>query len=292
MIVVPGPASKELGGKIAKELNAKVIGVFFKQFPDGESYVRFEGELENENVVIVQSTCPPQDSNLIRLFLLAGTAKDLGAKKVVVVVPYLAYARQDKRFLPGEAVSVNVMARVLKAIDIDGLVTVNVHEEKVLKKFDFPAKNVSAMGVLAKYFKEKGFDGAFALAPDDGALELAKEAAEVLGGGYDWLYKKRDLHTGEVETKAKKLDVAGRDVIIFDDIISTGGTIVNAAKILKEQGARRIFAACAHPLLIGNAIERILSSGVEEIVGTDSVPSMVSKVSVAPVIAKSLAEDF
>jgi ribose-phosphate pyrophosphokinase len=217
-------------------------------------------------------------------------AKDLGAEKVVTVVPYLAYARQDKRFLPGEAISIETVAKLLEATGIDQLLTVNVHEEKVLKKFHFPAKSLSAISLLAKYFRDKGLAGAFSLAPDEGALWLAKEAERVLGGGCGFLRKERDRYTGEISVERKELDVKGRDVIVFDDIISTGGTIAAAVKMLKEQGARRVYAACAHPLLVGEAQRKIMQSGAEEVVGTDCVPSPVSVVSVAPLIAEALAE--
>ena len=290
MKIIPGPSSTKLGNSIAEILGIETVRIAHKKFPDGESYVRFEGEVAGEEVAIVQTTGPPQDTNLIQLFILADAAKDLGAKRVIAVVPYLAYARQDKRFLPGEAISIQTIGKLLKASGIDELLTVNVHQEKILEKFEIPARNVSAIGLLANYFKSRGLEGAFALAPDKGASEFAIEASKILGGGYGWLHKERDRYTGEVKTEEKTLDVSGKDAIIFDDIISTGGTTANAVKILKKQGARRIFAACVHPLMIGNAKERILQSGAEEIVGTDSVPSDVTVVSLAPLLAKALAE--
>jgi len=290
MNIVSGPSSTKLGNSIAEILGIETVRVAHKKFPDGESYIRFEGEVAGEEVAIVQTTGPPQDTNLIQLFILADAAKDLGAKRVIAVVPYLAYARQDKRFLPGEAISIQTIGKLLKTSGIDELLTVDVHQEKILEKFEIPARNVSAIGLLANYFKSRGLEGAFALAPDKGASEFAIEASKILGGGYGWLHKERDRYTGEVKTEEKTLDVSGRDAIIFDDIISTGGTTANAVKILKKQGARRIFAACVHPLMIGNAKERILQSGAEEIVGTDSVPSDITVVSLAPLLAEALAE--
>jgi len=288
MKIIPGPSSTKLGNSIAEILGIETVRIAHKKFPDGESYIRFEGEVAGEEVAIVQTTGPPQDTNLIQLFILADAAKDLGAKRVIAVVPYLAYARQDKRFLPGEAISIQTIGKLLKASGIDELLTVNVHQE-ILEKFEIPARNISAIGLLANYFKSRGLEGAFALAPDKGASEFATEASKILGGGYGWLHKERDRYTGEVKTEEKTLDVSGKDAIIFDDIISTGGTTANAVKILKKQGARRIFAACVHPLM-RNAKERILQSGAEEIVGTDSVPSDVTVVSLAPLLAKALAE--
>jgi ribose-phosphate pyrophosphokinase len=289
MIIIPGPASQELGKKIAEQLKAKTVTVVFKKFPDGESYIRLEGEVKNKEVVIVQTTCPPQDTNLFQLFLIADTAKDIGAKKVTAVIPYLAYSRQDKRFLPGEASSTETVARLLKESGIDELVTVNAHDQKVLSKFPFPADSVSAIPLLAEHFKTKGLQGAFALAPDEGAKEYALAAAKVLNGGHGWRHKERDHYTGAISFRDEKFDVKDKDAIIFDDIISTGGTTTEAVKMLKAQGARRVYSACVHPLLIGEAEKKIMGNGASEIVGTDCVPSRVSKVSVAPLIAKALA---
>ncbi|MEA2089632.1 MAG: ribose-phosphate diphosphokinase [Thermoproteota archaeon] len=290
MIVIPGPASQELGEKIAKLLNVETAPVVFKKFPDGETYIRLEGDLKGEELVIVQTTSPPQETRLMQLFLMADTAEELGAKTLTAVVPYLAYARQDRRFLPGEAVSIRTVAKLLATSGVNRLLTVNVHKEKVLKKFGFPAKSLSAMTVLAEHFKDKGLAGAFAIAPDEGALGLAEEAGKVLGGGYGWLRKKRDRYTGGITTEKKQFDVEGKDVIIFDDIISSGKTTANAVKILTEQNARRVYAACVHPLLMGDAEKIIMRSGAEAVVGTDSVPSSVSVVSVAPLIARALTE--
>lgn len=290
MKIILGPASRELGERIAELLGVETVPLVSKTHPDGEAYIRLEDSVKNEDVAIIQTTSPPQDTRLIQLAFIADAAKRHGAKKVTAVVPYLAYARQDKIFLQGEAISIEAVAHMLNAVGIDSLITVNVHQEKVLSRFPFPAKNVSAIPLLADYFKRKGFAKAFALAPDMGAIYIAEEAKKVLGGECGYLEKHRDRYTGQISVEKKTFNVKGKTVIIFDDIISTGGTIVAAAKILKELGAEKVFAACAHPLLIGDAEKRILDAGVEEIIGTDSVPSQVSKVSLAPLIAKQLKE--
>jgi ribose-phosphate pyrophosphokinase len=290
MKIVLGPASQQLGEKIAQLLNAETVPVAFKTFPDGESYIRLEGKVQNEEAFIVQTTSPPQDPKLIQLAFIADAAKRNGAKKVTAIVPYLAYARQDKAFLPGEAISIETIARMLKAAGIDSLITVNVHQEKVLTKFPFPAKSVSAISLLAEYFKSKGYVEAFALAPDKGAMHIAEQAKKILGGECGYLEKQRDRYTGQISVEKKTFDVKGKTAIVFDDIISTGGTIVAASRVLKELGAEKVYAACVHPLLIGDAEKRILEAGVEEIVGTDSVPSHVSKVSIAPLLSKEIWE--
>ena len=289
MIVVPGPASQVLGKKVAEILNAKVVDVNLKVFPDGEYCLRFEGDVAGEEVVVVQTTGPPQDTNVMHLLLMLDTAKELGAKKVTAVVPYLAFSRQDKRFLAGEAISAETLVKLIEACGVDSFITVNIHAKNTLNMFKVPTKNLSAITLLAEHFKSRRLDGAFSLSPDKGAIGLAAEANRVLCGGCGWLKKERDRYTGEIQVEEKSLNVEGRDVIVFDDIISTGGTIARAIKMLKSQGARRVYAACVHPLLIGEAKTKILESGADKIVSTDSIPSSVKVVSLAPLIAEALA---
>jgi ribose-phosphate pyrophosphokinase len=286
--IVLGPASQELGEKISQLTSIPIVPVASKSFPDGESYIRLEGNVQDEHVVVVQTTGAPQERRLMQLAFMAAAAKRNKARKVTAVVPYLAYARQDKIFLPGENVSIETVAQMLKAAGVDALVTVNVHSESALSRFPFPAKTLSAISLLAEYFVQKGCKKAFALAPDKGAMYIAQQAQSVLQGEAGHLEKQRDRYTGQTSQTGKGLNVKGQTVIIFDDIISTGGTIVGAAKILRELGAAHVYTACVHGLLIGDAEKRILDAGVEEIVSTDSVPSHVSKVSLAPLIAKAL----
>jgi len=288
MKIILGPSSKELGERISQTNGLEKVPVASKTFPDGEAYVRLEGNVQNEDVCIVQTTSPPQDIRLMQLAFIANAAKRNGAKKAIAIVPYLAYARQDKIFLQGETVSIEVTARMLNAAGVDELITVNVHQENALSKFPFPAKSISAISLLGEYFVQRGFKKAFALAPDKGAMYIAHEAKKVLKGENGHLEKERDRYTGQVKIAKKQFNVKGATAIVFDDIISTGGTIVNAARILKDLGASRIFAACVHPLLVGDAEKRILDAGVEEIIGTDSVPSEVSKVTLAPLISKEI----
>ena len=288
MIILPGPASKNLGEKISEFLKVRKVEVNFKFFPDGESYIRLKGEVQSEDVVIVQTTSPPQDTRILQLVLMVDAVKRGGAKKVTVISPYLAYSRQDRCFLKGEALSIEAIAKIFKAIGINHLITVNIHKEQVLSKFPFPTKNVSAVPLLAYYFKKKNFKKSFLLAPDKGAMYIIEEAKKVLNMECGYLEKSRNMYTGEICMEKKSVNVKGRTVLIFDDIISTGGTIMKAATLVKELGAKKVYAACVHPLLIGNAEELLYESGIETIIGTDSISSNVSKISLAPLLSKEL----
>ncbi|MFQ5758463.1 MAG: ribose-phosphate diphosphokinase [Candidatus Bathyarchaeia archaeon] len=287
--MIPGPASRRLGRKIADILKMRAVPIEFKRFPDGESRIRFTESVEGEDVVIVQTTSPPQNENLIQLFIMADNARDLKAKSITAVVPYFAYARQDKRFRPGEPFSVKTIITLLGTCSVSRIITVNSHNPKILKTFKIRIDDLSAISLLAEYFKRRGFNEAFSLSLGKKAVDMAMQADNVLGGGYGYISTRRDRISGEVTIEEKTLPVKNRDVVVFDDIISSGGTMVKAVKWVRKQGARRVYAACVHPLLIGDAKDRILEGGADGIIGTDCVPSPFSVVSVASLIARALA---
>ncbi len=288
MIILPGPASPDLAKRLAAELKIRLVPVFFKKFPDGENYIRIDGDVHDEEAIIVQTTSPPQDERMMQLFLITSAARNQGAKKITAVVPYFAYSRQDKVFLPGEAFSIKTIVHILKTCGVDKIITINAHNPATLDSLDISVKDLSAIPQLAKHFRDKGFEGAVSLSMGKKGLATAKEAADILRGPYDYVPTQRDRHTGKVTIEEKPIDVKDKVAIFFDDIISSGGTMIKAVTHAKSQGASKVFAACVHPLLMADAQKRILQSGAEAIVGTDSVPSPVSVVSVAHVIAQDL----
>jgi ribose-phosphate pyrophosphokinase len=220
---------------------------------------------------------------------MADNALDMKARSITAVIPYFAYNRQDKRFLPGEAFSIKTIMKLLEHCGVSRIITVNAHNPAVLKTFKIPVEDLSAVPLLAEYFKTKGLvENPVSLSLGKKALNMATEADSVLKGGFDYVSTKRDVTTGKVTLEEKELPIKNRDVIVFDDIISSGGTMAKAIKFVKEHGARKVYAACVHPLLMGDAQKRILKNGAEEIIGTDSVPNPVSKVSIAPLISKVL----
>ncbi len=288
MIILPGPASVDLAKRLAVELETELASVFFKRFPDGESYIRIDDDIKGKDAAIIQTTSPPQNERMMQLFLIVSAAKNRGARSISAVVPYFAYSRQDRLFLPGEAFSAKTIVDMLRTCGVDQIITVNAHNSSVLRSFSIPIKDLSAIPELAKYFRNQGFEGAVSLSMGKKGLTMAKEAANVLKGPYDYIPTKRDRYTGAVTIEEKLLDVDGKVAIIFDDIISSGGTMMKAVAHAKKHKAAKVFAACVHPLLAGSVQKEIPRVGADGVVGTDSVPSPVSFVSVAPVIAKAL----
>jgi ribose-phosphate pyrophosphokinase len=288
--VVGGPSSTKLAEQISLQGNLPMVKVSFKRFPDGEFYFRFDEDIEGQDLLIVQSLYPPSDAHIIELLMILHGARDLKAASIGLFIPYLAYSRQDQRYLSGETISSTLLADLIQAQGASYVYTVDVHNKAVLCRYRIPAFNLTASRELALYFRKKGLRDPVVIAPDaeEDARERARMAAEAIEGEFDCLTKQRDRQTGKIRTLEKSLRVSGRDAIVIDDIISTGGTAANAVRILKKQGARRVFVGATHALLMGNALELLKEAGAEEVVGTDSVPSEVAKVTTAGLILKAL----
>jgi len=292
MIISPGPASVVLGEAIAKELGLEPQLLSHCLFPDGETYIRFPESVKGEVVVLVQTTAPNPDRKLMQLLFMARTAKDLGAERIIAVIPYLAYARQDKRFLEGEAMSFDIVLGLLESAGVNDTVLIDVHNETALETIDeeheMRVHNLTAIYYLADYMKENSYEGAYSLSPDLGRSELVEKVSKVMGGGYSFFMKVRDRYTGKTTMKVKNLDLEGRDVVIFDDIISSGGTMARAIQGLKEQGAGKVAAVCTHALPVPGANEKLKNAGADKIVATDSVESIFETISVAKLVADFL----
>jgi ribose-phosphate pyrophosphokinase len=296
-ILIAGPASQILAVKIAKELGIEVINTENNTFPDGENYLRINIEDEtiftDKEVIIVQSTGPSvsgnQNNRLMELFMIIDSVKRMGALKIIVVIPYLAYARQDKIFRPGESKFANVIFRIFNSLGINELYTVDLHAPEVLDECSCKAINIDSMKLLADYIKSLGAKDIVVVSPDKGAIERSKAFARYFGENIpvEVIEKERDFKTGEIKMSGS-LDLKDKDVVISDDIISTGGTMATAIKLAKASGARKVFAVATHALLLQQAKYRIIKAGADEIIGTDSIDNEVSKVSLAKIIADYL----
>lgn len=287
-LVLVGPASEELGRSVAEKLGLPVLGAEFKVFPDGESKFTLNEKVSGKSVLIVQSTHAPVDQHLFQLLLAAHQLSEEGAR-VTAVVPYLAYARQDKEFLPGEGVTLGVVAHLMRSVGVRRLVTVDIHSAEGLGLFSFPTYSVSAVPSLVSYIKEKvDLKDPVVISPDFGGSKRTEAFAQLYGTKFLQLSKSRDRTTGDVTVKESKLEVEGKEVVIVDDIISTGGTVRAAAEVVMKQGAKRALAVCVHGLFVGDAAQKLEDASVGPVICTNTVPGKHSKVDVADALTSHL----
>jgi ribose-phosphate pyrophosphokinase len=288
-VVIAGPASVHLARSISRNLNVKIIEPELKIFSDGETKLRFPS-VNNKHCIIVQSLYPPPDRHIIQLLMIIHKCKKDNASKITVIIPYMAYARQDKAFLEGEVISVAVIAQVIENLGVDEVITVDIHSEVSLSYFSIKIKNVTAIPILAEYIKTNvSLDKSFIISPDTGGIARANKFAQLLNLPLLCLKKKRDRETGCVsidENIGMKVD--GINAILVDDMISTGESIVKACEVLKKQKIGNITVLCTHAILVDNAFEKIINSGVKEIIATNSVSSICSKVDLSVILSNIL----
>lgn len=282
-MIIGGPASQLLAGRVAAILGEELALCDYRKFPDGESYTQVITPLADE-ATIIQST--PSDQDLIYLLQLLDVCRD---RKITLVIPYFGYARQDKIFKPGEPMTARAVAMALNPfLGKEGRVClVNIHAPSILSHFEARAENLDATPLLAERIASLRLNDTVVISPDKGAVAMARRAASALGADCDYLQKTR-LSGTEVSMAPKEVDVKGRDVVIFDDMIATGGTMATAISMLRQQGARSVYLAAVHPVLTGSAVLKLCRSGVEAIITTDTLDRAVSTVSVAPLIADTV----
>ncbi len=285
--VVSGNASTDLAKRIARKLKSPYIKTEKKVFPDGESKITINQIPKKSIVVVVQSTYPPVDSNLLELLSIVSKVQKFSSK-VYAVIPYMGYARQDREFLGGEIVTIGVVGKLLKAAGVKKVLTVDIHSKIALKELKISSENVSAMDVLVKHFKKLKMKEPLVVSPDMGGQERAKKFANLLKTDFIALKKHRDRKTGKVNILSDRVNVKNRDLVLVDDMISTGGSIVKATQFLKKQKCRRVFVACTHALLVNDAAKKIKKAGVSQIVSTNTIPGESAKVDVSRVIADAL----
>lgn len=284
MIIVGGSSTRDLAKELAGILDCTYIQAASTKFPDGECYTRIDVDSLDDDVVIVQNTYP--NDSLIEMFLIQDAVCRLGARSVTLVIPYFGYARQDRVFKPGEPESAKVMCQHLSLV-CDRVITIDIHKEAVLDYFPCRHTDLKAAAVIADYFKGRGID--LVLSPDIGAAGRAKDVGDRMGVPSDHLNKTR-LSGTEVRIAPATFDVKGKNVLIVDDMISTGGTIVTAASALRDAGAESVSVACTHGVFVNNAIERLTGSALSTVLCCNTLENEVSHISVAGLIADALRE--
>ncbi|MCI4432481.1 MAG: ribose-phosphate pyrophosphokinase, partial [Nitrosopumilus sp.] len=233
--VISGSSSEYLARKLAKKIGANLLKSQLRVFPDGESKITLNGNLQKNKIIVIQSTFPPVDENLIQTLSIISKAREYGTE-VIAVIPYMGYARQDREFLSGEVITMKVIANLFKSVGTSRIIVVDIHSMIGLKYFKIKSNNVTAIPDLAKYFSKLKLKNPLVVSPDQGGKERAKEFARILKIGHITLEKQRDRKTGKVKIKATNFDeIRGRDLILVDDMISTGGSIIKATQFLKKQ---------------------------------------------------------
>jgi len=285
--VIGGGASKDLAKRLARKLKAVYIKTETKIFPDGESKVTLQKIPKKSVILVVQSTYPPVDTNLLQTLSIISQVRKVSSR-TFAIMPYMGYARQDKQFLNGEVITMSAVAKMLQSVGAKKVIVVDIHSNIALNHFKIPTENVSAIPELAKYFKKLNLKNPLVVSPDMGGYSRSKKFASLLKTDFIVLKKHRDRKTGRVSIQTAKVDVQGKDLILVDDIISTGDSIIKAAQFLKKQKCKRVFVACTHGLLVEGAEKKIRKAGVSRIISTNTIPGNTSKVDISGILAKSV----
>lgn len=295
MVILSGTSAPALSQKIAEILKIPVVKREIGRFPGGEIRVRILDDLSRKTVVLLQSLENPIHDHLMELLLLADATKRCGSSRVIVLIPYLGYSKQDQIFRSGEPLSSRVIAQAINTAGYDRAVLLELHNENILTFFRPKAADLSLKAVFADKMKPTLQENALVISPDDGGLRRSLEFANLLGAPFAKLSKTRDLATGEVRIHRVSIPVSGRQCFIFDDMISTGATVVEAAAFLSEAGARSITVCATHGLFT-KGWESFVRARIDRLLVSDSVPlpagapTYVEVVSAAPMFAQTLRE--
>nr|WP_211183661.1 ribose-phosphate pyrophosphokinase [Pseudoalteromonas arctica] len=273
MKLFAGNATPELAQKVAKRLYIEVGDAVVGRFSDGEISVQINENVRGSDVFIVQSTCAPTNDNLMELIVMVDALRRASAGRITAVIPYFGYARQDRRVRSARVpITAKVVADFLSSVGVDRVLTVDLHAEQIQGFFDVPVDNVFGSPVLLEDMKERQFDDVVVVSPDIGGVVRARAIAKLLNDTDLAIIDKRRPQANVSQVMHIIGDVEGRDCIIVDDMIDTGGTLCKAAEALKEHGAKRVFAYATHPVLSGTAVENIRNSVIDEVIVTDSIP--------------------
>ncbi len=286
-----GRASLYLATEIVKLLDVPLGKLEVSKFQDGEIEPAFGESIRGKDVFIVQSTFPPAE-NIWELLLIIDAAKRASAHSITVAMPYYGYARQDRKSRPRVSIGARVLADMISRAGATRLVTMDLHAGQIQGFFDIPVDNLAASAVFVPYIQSLKLDDLVIVSPDSGGAKRARNYARWLNGGLAIIEKFRTA-PNEIASMNLIGDVKNKNVVIVDDIVDTAGTLCKAIRLLKEHGARRVYAAITHPLLSGNAIERIQESPLDKLIVTNTIPvknissNKLEIISIAPIFARA-----
>lgn len=293
MRLFSGNANLALAKAVARHLKIPLGKAFVGRFPDGEIEIKILDNVRGADCFILQGTSEPANDNLMELLLLMDALRRASAARITPVMPYFGYGRQDRKAQPRVPISSKLVSNLITTAGASRVLTMDLHAAQIQGFFDIPVDHLYTRPVFIKYFKSKRLKDAVVVSPDAGGVERARAFARRLNYGLAIIDKRRTSPT-EADIFHVIGDVKGKTAIIVDDLVDTAGTLVKACQGLKQSGARDIYAACAHGVLAGPAIERIENSPLKELVITDSVPlngkkcNRIKVLSVAPLLADAI----
>jgi ribose-phosphate pyrophosphokinase len=291
--LISGQAHTQLSKDISESLDIPLANAHVGRFPDGEVDIKVNVDLRGTDCFILQPTCPPVNDNWIELLLLIDTLRRSSAGRITAVMPYYGYARKDRKDEGRVPISARVLANTLTVSGCDRLVTVDMHAAQIQGFFDIPVDHLYAKPVMLKRLQELGIDNPVIVTPDVGGIKMARGYAKPMGADLA-IVDKRRISGSEIAVEHVIGDVDGRNVVIVDDMISTGGSITEAAGILRQQGAASIVIVVSHAVFCGPAIQRLRDAPVDKILVTDTIPrgedwpDTIETVSIAPLLAKAI----
>ena len=303
MVILSGSSNLPLATKLAKELGVPRVKREIGKFPNGETKLRLLEDIKDQTVVIIQSLQTPVNDYLIELLLLADAARRAGAKKIISVIPWLGYSKQDKVFSPGEPLSAAVVARAISSAPIDKVFLMELHNLKEAEFFTLPTRHISFIDGFVDELSDKVNENSVVVSPDTGGNPRSDEFAKRLGLSVIYIDKKRHLVTGEVKALGISGSVAGKDCLIFDDLISTGSTVVADSKYLRQHWAKSVTFCATHgifargfSIFTGGEVDKIIISDTIPVppvttATSNVVPAFVKVISASKTIARALRDE-
>ncbi|MFZ1686054.1 MAG: ribose-phosphate pyrophosphokinase [Flavobacteriales bacterium] len=265
-----GSASRYLAEKVAAASGERLGEVTVARFSDGEFQPSYEETVRGDLVFIVQSTFPPAD-NLLELLMMVDAAKRASAKRIVAVMPYFGFARQDRKDKPRVSIGAKLVANMLTAAGVDRIMTMDLHADQIQGFFEVPVDHLFASSIFLPHIKSMGLSNLLMAAPDTGGTKRANAYSKHLGCDMAICYKQRKV-ANQIERMTVIGDVKGKDVVLVDDMVDTAGTLTKASDMMMEEGANSVRAICTHPVLSGEACKRVQSSSLTELIVTDTIP--------------------
>lgn len=271
MKILTGSAHRVLAERICAYIGVPLGDATVTSFPDGETYVKINENIRGRDVFIVQPTCPPTNQNLMELLIMVDAVRRASAARITAVIPFFGYARQDRKDQPRVPITAKLIANLLTAAGVTRVLTMDLHAQQVAGFFDIPVDHLYAAPVIVRNLQSRDFVNPVVVSPDVGGLKMASAYSENLGASLAIVAKRRKSPS---ETEALNVigDVDGRDVILVDDLTETAGTLVSAARAMKERGARKVIACVSHAVISDLGVERFRGSEITELITTNSVP--------------------